>query len=56
MFIGVYPLHTCLFKLERCDWEGGLPSSGDNHIFAFSAIELQKVIIRPYTEVVNVHL
>ena len=56
MLMGVYRLHTCLFKLEKCGLEGGMPSSGDDHIFAFSAIELQKVIIRPCTQVINAHL
>ena len=32
----MYPLHTCLFNLERCNREGGLLSSGDDHVFAFS--------------------
>ena len=36
--------------------KGGLLSSGDDHVFAFSGIKLQKVVVRPYTEVVNIHL
>ena len=30
-------------------------SSGDYNVFAFSTIKLHNFIIRPYTEVVNIH-
>ena len=53
VLVGVYPLHTCLFNLKRCNGKGGLLSSGDDHIFTFSSIKLQKVIVRPYTELVE---
>ena len=53
LYIRVHPLHTSVFNLERCNGEGWLLSSGDDHILAFSTIKLQKVIV---TEVVNIHL
>ena len=56
VFLREHPLHTSVFNVERCNGEGWLFSSGDNHILAFSTIKLQKVIVRPYTEVVNIHL
>ena len=56
IFIGVHPLHTSVFNVERCNGEGWLLSFGDNNMLAFSTIKLKKVIVRPYTEVVNIHL
>ena len=36
VFIGVHPLHTSVFNVERCNGEGWLFSSGDNHFLLFN--------------------
>ena len=56
MFIGVHPLCIGLFDLQICIRQGGLLSSGDDHVPTFSPINLQEVIITQDGEVVNILL